>query len=191
MSIKNESTYYNVALDFEVAAREDSSSVATAYLDLDGVIYPHEPAYRLSAGVDTRDIERQRKGNDLEWWHTKIVERIGRLPLEIVMCSSWGETFMSDTVKSPRAVLNPTRALSERAMRATSKLAVIAHDIIESPKTPFVIVEDGMDVEEAAEVFGRNIPYLLIKPDSMIGVTHKQIDQLEVFLADMQDRIVT
>lgn len=96
---------------------------------------------------------------------------------------------MSDALKSPKAVLNPTRALSERAMQATSKLAVIVHDIIESPKGPFVILEDEMDVEQTADVLGNSIPYLLIKPDSMIGVTHEQIDQLEEFLTHMQSRV--
>jgi hypothetical protein len=65
MSIENEDMYYNVALNFRVAAREDGITIATAYLDLDGVIYPLEPADYLSAGIDTKDIMKQHKKNNL------------------------------------------------------------------------------------------------------------------------------
>ncbi len=181
-------TFYNSAPDFRVLQPEAGSAIATAYLDLDGVIYPIEP---FSDGADMRDIAFE--GDEYgptRWWRPSIVKRLGELPLNIVMSSSWGEVFISSTFLAPtKDVLRPTSALSQQHIQLTSKEATIAHSILAAPTPgPFVMLEDAMDVTQAAEVLGGEIPYLLIKPDSMVGLTDEHIERVEEFIYTMQER---
>lgn len=80
----------------------------------------------------------------MEWWCTPVVEKLGSFGAEIVLSSSWGEAFMRGAAKSPREILKPTRALSERVIMETSKIDAIVADLAAYLAGRAVWAEDEM-----------------------------------------------
>lgn len=144
------------------------------YLDLDGVVYPVTP---LPEG-DT-DIEQL---HALEWWRTSVVEKLGSFGAEIVLSSSWGEAFMRGTAKSPREMLKPTRALSERVIMETSKIDVIVADLAAYPVGRAIWIEDEMTENDSRRFKMAAEQPLAITPEKTIGLTPEELRTIEEFL---------
>lgn len=164
-----------------------SESKTRIYLDLDGVIYPIRPLYE--SDVDREDVDML---HDHEWWRKSIVHRLGGLGAEIVMSSSWGVSFMSQTRRqSPLHVLTPTRALEIGPLFEgdLSKEEAVIADLRKDP-VPFVWIDDHLDqdmIDAVKSSISSSVPGLYVAPYKMQGLTHDEVTAIQKgFLEQLQ-----
>lgn len=153
------------------------------YLDVDGVLNAlgHENDtwgdFELHKSVVPDDIPFGEMGFDL-WLSKEMIKELASLPADVVWLTTWRHDAPS---KVAPLVDAPDWPVIDWRL---SKWDALAQDQRNNPR-PFVWVDDGeateLNMNRIRSHVGK-IPYLLIQPNSLIGLTPKDIDDIKVFL---------
>lgn len=177
---------------------------ATIYLDIDGVIFPFDPALqKLPLRAAKPDVEDGGMFDD-EYYHPAVVEALGGLAAKVVLASSRGSSFFLDpdykdlnnqlgvtgsVPTHPFAsghILHKFRNVRDHWRGVHQAFSRSAHDDPSPVGTKAIWIDDLADMASYPELNDEPLAadpnFLIIQPMGTVGLTLDHIERMKAFI---------
>ena len=156
----------------------------TLFLDVDGVVSPfHEPP-------DTWGDWTRARGGGFCQLSRRMGDALAALPARRMWLTTWEEA--ANEIICPALGWEPLPVVDRRMVPENPwwKLNAIIR-FLEVNGGPFIWVDDDIATEEhvhgSLANYARDIPHLVISPDTATGITPEMVDYMAKFLAELGD----